>query len=35
MAGDGPELLIWLAGALFGVAILWAVLDEARRARRR
>ena len=35
MTGDGPELLVWLAGALFVAAILWAVLIEARRSRER
>jgi hypothetical protein len=29
------ELLIWFAGALFGVGLLWAVVVEARRSRER
>ncbi len=29
------QLLVWLAAGLFGVAILWAVLIEARRVRAR
>ena len=29
------ELLIWFAGALFGVGLLWAVFVEGRRFRRR
>lgn len=35
MISGGPELLIWFAGALFVVGIVWAVLVEARHSRER